>query len=475
MSDETRITGRPVRADTASENSIIERPRAVALKPGDLVVNSYRIVREIARGGMGALYEGRHDITGDCVAIKAVLEQHADDDRAIKLFEREAMALSRVRHEAVVGYRDILRDDNHRLFIIMEFVDGQPMSDFSGNATLPEAGVEKLGARLSAGLAAAHQAGVAHRDMSPKNVLLPDGDIERAVIIDFGIAKNMGGDAGTMIGDAFAGTLQYAAPEQLGLFGGRVDQRADIYALGVILAEAAGVQVDLGESIGEAALKRQHDIVMPPDMPAGLRGPLERMMKADPAHRPSSVEEAWSGTPAAETPGKMVADELLSDAADADGAPRRKRRMGLFVGLAAAVVAMIVGAAVLIFAIEGSPKWGVVVEGSRGLLQAEEAKAIIADESARADDKFDAAMALRDTGSSDNLNVALGVFRALSAGGDGRASAMVAKMYDPAFFDHETSPFSRASVTSALRWYRKADGQGYAPAAERIADLERQR
>lgn len=443
------------------------------IRPGEMVLNSYRIVREIARGGMGALYEGRHDITGERVAIKSVLDQHEGDSRALRLFEREATALSKVRHEAIVHYRDILRDDRQRLFIIMDFIDGELMSRYTGRATLPPEGVMKLGARLSAGLAAAHNVGVAHRDIAPKNIMLPDGDIEKAVIIDFGIAKSIGNDEGTMIGDHFAGTIRYASPEQFGLFSGRVDQRSDIYSLGLVLAEIAGEHPNHGSTIGEASINRQHDVALPGIKDPALRARLEKMLKADPANRPSTMEEAWSGD-VAPAPPVLVQDEITGpNPGIANGllstppAKPEKQRGFLVPALIVIFLAVIGGGAFMMF---GDRLTG--GNGSVSLSQVEEAKKIIEDSGSSDQAKLEAADRLVSEGGTDNLNVALAVYRALSKDGIGEASARFARMYDPEFYDSKVSPFSKSNPRQALRYYRLAAEQGHNGVGDRIDALE---
>src|SRR5260221_4338120 len=123
--------------------------------------------------------------------------------------------------------------------------------------------VRRLRDRLVAGLAAAHAEGVIHRDLSPENVILPGGRLEDAKIINFGIAKLQTGARTNVIGRDFAGRLDYAAPEQFGLFGGSVDGRSDIYSLGfVLLFAATGAPTEASDSMVGAieARKRLPDL-----------------------------------------------------------------------------------------------------------------------------------------------------------------------------------------------------------------------
>ena len=120
----------------------------------------------------------------------------------------------------------------------MEYVDGQPLSEILKSGPLSFDAVRVLQRRLASGLQAAHELGIVHRDVSPDNVILPGGNVARAKIIDFGIARStLAGDE-TVIGGGFAGKFGYVSPEQLGLFGGEVTAKSDIYSLGLVLAEA---------------------------------------------------------------------------------------------------------------------------------------------------------------------------------------------------------------------------------------------
>jgi serine/threonine-protein kinase len=145
--------------------------------------------------------------------------------------------------------------------------------------------------RLAAGLGAAHALGAVHRDMSPDNVILAGGDIHNAKIIDFGIAKDLDASSATIVGDGFAGKLNYVAPEQLGDFGREVGPWTDVYSLAlVILAVAQGKNVDMSGSLVDAIDKRRRG----PDLaavPESLRPLLEAMLRPNPAERLRSMDD----------------------------------------------------------------------------------------------------------------------------------------------------------------------------------------
>ena len=280
--------------------------RYSGLQPGDLVANTYRIDRMLSVGGMGALYLGQHAITGESVAIKVILPSFARDKRAVGLFRREAQALKQMSHPAIVGYEAFLVDQDGSLLLIMEYVDGRPLTARLANGRLTGDAILRLGDRLVGGLAAAHASGIVHRDVSPGNVLLPGDDVGRAKLIDFGIAKRFGGEEKTLLDESFAGKIRYASPEQMGLFDGVVDSRSDMYSLGLLLAEAAGIELPGKESLMSAMEVRRADVEFPADLDAKLRRRLTKMLRADPQQRPSNIEAAWQDA----TPARPDAEDL---------------------------------------------------------------------------------------------------------------------------------------------------------------------
>ncbi|MGH6946370.1 MAG: protein kinase domain-containing protein [Kiloniellales bacterium] len=259
---------------------------------GALLSHTYEVQALLARGGMGEVYRTRHAEIGTEHAIKMIRPELAGDPKIVELFRREAATLRTVRDEAVVSYDGVLRDEAGRVYLIMEFVDGPSLTKRMTEKPLTPSEVRRLRDRLARGLAAAHERGVIHRDMSPDNVILGDGRLENAKIIDFGIAKLTDSTATTIIGDEFAGRYAYASPEQFGLFGGKVDARSDIYSLGLVLA-AAALGRPLFQSKSNTSLvaqieARQRD----PDLsalPGELRVDLEAMLHADPDARPQSM------------------------------------------------------------------------------------------------------------------------------------------------------------------------------------------
>ncbi len=260
--------------------------------PGTQLSGIYELDERIASGGMGEVWRGHNIQTGDHVAIKIVLPEFARDQTILSLFRKEASILNHLSHDAVVRYHVFTIDAGiARPYLAMEFVDGPSLYDIMRRGPMPVEDVRRLCHRLTSGLAAVHAAGAVHRDLSPDNVILPNGRVDHAKIIDFGIARsaNVGGE--TLIGGKFAGKYNYVSPEQVGLFGGEVSEQSDIYSLGLVLAAALrGKPFDMSGSQVEVVEKRR---VVPDlsEIDDAMQPILEAMMQPDPQDRPASMAE----------------------------------------------------------------------------------------------------------------------------------------------------------------------------------------
>ena len=282
--DETRFTGVGAPPPGGA-------PAHTTFPPGSLIGHTYRIEALLARGGMGEVYRARHIELNTEHALKIILPELANNQRIVDLFRREAAVLRTIRHDAVVAYDGVSRDENGRLYLVMEFVDGPSLAKLMGKRTFTAEEVRQLRDRLADGLAVAHDKGVIHRDLSPDNVILPGGDVDKAKIIDFGIAKMADPEQKTIVGDDFAGKFSYVSPEQLGMFGGKVDGRSDIYSLGLVLVAAAqGEPLDMGQS-PISVIEARRAVPDLSRVPAAVRADLAAMLQPDPAKRPQSMHE----------------------------------------------------------------------------------------------------------------------------------------------------------------------------------------
>jgi len=270
------------------------QPRADgrSIKVGDVLNHMFEVKRFIARGGMGEVFEGINVNSEERVAIKVMLPSLAADPQVQAMFRKEARTLTRLQHEALVQYRTIAQEPQLGvLYIVTEFIDGTNLSDVMATLNPSPQDLAILLKRLASGLGLAHSLGAIHRDMSPDNVLLNGGRIDQPKVIDFGIAKDVANNTGTIVGAGFAGKLSYVAPEQLGDFGRDIGEWTDVYSLAlVILAAATGKNVQLGGSLVDAVDKRRAGIDVS-GAPPELRPVLTKMLKANPAERLRSMAE----------------------------------------------------------------------------------------------------------------------------------------------------------------------------------------
>ncbi|TIP40608.1 serine/threonine-protein kinase [Mesorhizobium sp.] len=272
-------------------------PDVATTAVGTQLSGIYELDERIAFGGMGEVYRGHNIQTGDHVAIKIVLPEFARDQTILSLFRKEASILNHLSHDAVVRYHVFTIDPGiGRPYLAMEFVDGQSLFDVMRRGPMPTQDVRKLCHRLASGLSAVHQAGAIHRDLSPDNIILPGGRVDRAKIIDFGIARSATVGGETLIGGKFAGKYNYVSPEQLGLYGGDVSEQSDIYSLGLVLAAALrGKPIDMGGSQFEIVEKRR-TVPDLSDIDADFRGIVEAMLQPDPQERPISMADIARAT-----------------------------------------------------------------------------------------------------------------------------------------------------------------------------------
>ena len=283
-------------------------PEPVAAEEGRISVGMtlnhiFEVRRFIARGGMGEVYEGVNINTDERVAIKVMLSHLALDPNVQAMFRKEARTLTRLSHPALVQYRVLAQEPALKVFyIVTEYIDGVSLSDVIGVARPNAEQLIGLTRRLASGLQAAHELGAIHRDIAPDNVLLPEGQLDQAKVIDFGIAKDLDPSTKTIVGDGFAGKLGFVAPEQFGDFDRQVGPWTDIYSLAlVILAVASGKPVDMGSTLVEAIDKRR----LGPDLsvaPEALRPALAGMLKANPAERFRSMAEVLNALDLAGAP-----------------------------------------------------------------------------------------------------------------------------------------------------------------------------
>ena len=343
----------PAQAKAARANSPGPTPidSDRGLTPGTVLFGEYEIVNVLGVGGMGEVYRAKHRRLEEHRAIKVMHAELSKKKGASEFFYREAKALLAVRHPAVVHCHDLLSDDEGRVYLIMEMIEGIPLSKKMNDGPLSPDEVALLGARVSHGLAAAHRKGVIHRDVSPDNIVLPNGRVQEAKIIDFGIAKLLEDGEGTIV-DGFKGKLSYASPEQLGFFGGKIDGRSDFYSLGLVLVAAAqGRPMAMGTSVVEAVDARRSFKTLPDAIPVGLRSAIQPLLSLDPDDRPKYVDRLFvvpGGVEGADS-GPISTGGIRSTQKAQDS----NKRAGLFAGLGALVAALIGGGLFVMLGVDG--------------------------------------------------------------------------------------------------------------------------
>ena len=241
-----------------------------------LVAGRYRLGRRLGSGGFGTVYAAHDERLDRAVALKLIPAHGPAPERA----QREALAAARLHHPGIVAVYDA-GDDPEGRYLVSELVHGRTLDALERDGALSDRDVLRVGLALADALDHAHERGVIHRDVKPQNVIVPDEpDGAAAKLTDFGVAHLAGDEPLTRTGDV-VGTLAYMAPEQAA--GERVDERADLYSLALVLYEAlAGSNPVRGAS--PAATARLVGTVLPAlrsrrrDLPPELCAALDRAL-----------------------------------------------------------------------------------------------------------------------------------------------------------------------------------------------------
>ncbi len=257
-----------------------------------ILADRYAILGLLGAGGMGNVYKARDLELEELVALKVLRPELVGAPGVLDRFRREVKLARRVTHPNVARVFDI-GDHRGEKFLTMELIDGESLGALLGRERrLSVARVVTLGSAICAGLAAAHAAGVIHRDLKPDNVLLDRGG--RVVVTDFGIARAVAPGADRTV-SGLVGTPTYMAPEQVEE-GAEIDARADLYALGAMLYElVVGEPAWQGTSVLGIAVARllkppPDPRVKSPDLPDALASLILRCMARAAADRPASAE-----------------------------------------------------------------------------------------------------------------------------------------------------------------------------------------
>jgi len=258
----------------------------VDLLPGVLVADRYHVESLLGQGGMGSVYRCEDTMLGETVALKFLHTGVASDPKMLKRFIDEIKVARQIQHKSVIHGFD-LGEWNGMRFIVMQHVEGKPLNQIlAERGKLPAPEAVAIATQVLAGLKAAHDAGVVHRDLKTDNILVNASG--NAFILDFGIARRMTAVRMTMSGEVLGSPL-YLSPEQA--MGRDVDPRADLYSLGVILFEMLTGDVPYnGFDALAVALKHVNEpVVSPrsiePSIPPLLDAIIVRCLQKDPEAR----------------------------------------------------------------------------------------------------------------------------------------------------------------------------------------------
>lgn len=262
------------------------------IEPGTKLNGIYEIDQLLAVGSTSEVYRARAVATGDTVIIKALSPRLLDNANGIAEVSAQASALYKLQHDGIARtYLFSVDEAVGQPYLAMEAVDGISLLDRVRHEPLTVEEADILRARLASALAEAHAVGIVHRDLVPENVILPEGDVSRAKLIEFQLDGARPIAEKTVIATGLELRYPFQSPEQLGHFGGVVGPRSDIYGLGLLIAFALkGEPLDANVSFVELMERRK----TAPDL-SGLPGasvPLLRaLLQPDPEDRPASMKE----------------------------------------------------------------------------------------------------------------------------------------------------------------------------------------
>jgi eukaryotic-like serine/threonine-protein kinase len=286
-------------ADAPADSVSTSRPlsgiymKEAILQPGDLIGARYEILLLLGEGGMGAVYKALDREVDRTVALKLIRPELASNPTILARFKQELLTAHQVTHKNVIRIYDISEADGVK-FITMEFVEGDDLRRIlTKEGKLPTERAVEIIRQVCLALEAAHGAGVIHRDLKPQNIM-QETKTGRILVMDFGLARTIGGDGMTQTG-ALLGTIEYMSPEQS--MGKSLDQRSDIFAVGLIFYELLiGKTPYKADTAMASLLKRNQERAIPAaeldaTVPKGLSDIVSKCLERDLEHRYQNVQE----------------------------------------------------------------------------------------------------------------------------------------------------------------------------------------
>ena len=283
-----------------------------------LLAGRYELIEKIGEGGMAVVYKAKDRLLNRYVAIKILRPEFTQDEQFLDSFKRESQAAAGLQHPNIVSIYDVGRTGNIN-FIVMELVDGRPLSDFiKENGHLDYKTTIDIAKQVASALAIAHKHQIIHRDVKPHNIMITSDGV--AKLTDFGIARAV--RKATMVADTskIIGSVHYFSPEQAR--GAYVDERSDIYSLGIVMFEMLTGRVPFdGETPVEVALKHiNEDVPSPAKLVPGIPPALDKVvLKATDKYqteRYKSADEMLEALKNVEFVTQMVGDRVFAGETD---------------------------------------------------------------------------------------------------------------------------------------------------------------
>jgi serine/threonine-protein kinase len=293
-----------------NDGTALEEPRTLLREPiGNVLADKYRIEGLLKRGGMGAVYRGTHLMLQKTVAIKLIKPELVTSEDTIRRFHREARAASQLDHPNIVTVYDLGQAEDGTLYIAMELVPGTSLKELvkKEGPLQPERAL-RLAKSIASALALAHRNQIIHRDLKPQNIMVSEDSEgrEQPKLLDFGIAKTFESEGPALTSTGLVlGTPHYMSPEQAK--GTAVDNRSDLYALGIILYEMLVGKVPFDDkSIPAILVKHLNEMPRPlsqlrPGLDPALEAIVLRCLEKEPANRYQSAEGLSEALSAAES------------------------------------------------------------------------------------------------------------------------------------------------------------------------------
>ena len=255
-----------------------------------LLGNRYKILSQVGVGGMAKVYKAHDELLDRIVAVKILKDQYVEDSEFLKKFNNEAQSAAKLSHVNIVNVFDIGEDflDGKRLYyIVMEYIEGKTLKEYiDENKVLSNEDIEDFSIQIAQALKCAHSSNIIHRDIKPQNILIDKYSLLK--VTDFGIAR-IASNATITYTNSILGTVHYISPEQAkGKF---VDEKSDLYSLGVVMYEMATGKVpfDSDNSVGIAIMHIQDQPVEPKELNPNLSDKLNhiimKLLSKNPADR----------------------------------------------------------------------------------------------------------------------------------------------------------------------------------------------